>query len=44
MIRGRPAPWGALDVGRRDYFGNRIPAGTGFDVGAHEYRAGDTCR
>jgi hypothetical protein len=32
-----------VDVGRRDYFGNRIPAGNGFDVGAHEFRAGQAC-
>jgi Right handed beta helix region len=33
-----------MKVGRRDFFGNRIPAGAGFDVGAHEYRRGDNCR
>jgi len=33
----------AVKVGPRDYFGNPVPAGNGFDVGAHEYRAGESC-
>ncbi len=25
-----------IDPGRRDFYGNPIPSGTGFDIGAHE--------
>jgi hypothetical protein len=28
-----------LNVGTRDYFGNPLPAGSAFDIGAHEYAA-----
>jgi len=29
----------ALDPGTRDYYGNRLPQGAAFDVGAHEFEA-----
>jgi hypothetical protein len=32
-------PYG-LNVGTRDFFGNPIPSGGGFDIGAHEYQEG----
>ena len=33
-----------LHVGTRDFFGNPIPSGGGFDIGAHEHRAEQGCR
>ena len=30
------------DPGRRDFYGNAIPRGKGFDIGAHEFSADDT--
>jgi hypothetical protein len=33
-----------LNVGKRDFFGNPIPSGGGFDIGAHEHHTGQACR
>ena len=32
-----------LDTGRRDFFGNPIPAGADYDIGAHEHQPGQAC-
>ncbi len=32
----RTAPFGAIDVGARDFWGQAIPAGAAFDIGPHE--------
>ena len=32
-----------LEVGTQDFFGNPIPTGAGYDVGAHEFQPGQTC-
>ena len=32
-----------LDTGNRDFFGNPLPAGADYDIGAHEHQPGQAC-